>query len=493
MHVLSVASEIFPLLKTGGLADVAGALPAALAKEGVAMRTLVPGYPAVMQGLKKPVLAHEYGSLFGGPARLLSGKVKGLNLFILDAPHLYDRPGNPYSGPDGRDWPDNARRFAALGRVAADLGLGLLPGYAPEVVHAHDWQAGLAPAFLHFAEGQRAGSVATIHNIAFQGVFPATFFDELGLPSRAFTYEGVEYFKQVGFLKAALQLADRVTTVSPTYAVELRTPEGGMGFDELLRLRAASVSGILNGIDTNVWDPAKDTNIANNFSARKLDLRPPNKRALQATLGLREDPNALLFGVISRLSHQKGLDLLLEALPLLVASGAQLALVGTGDKALEVGFAAAAAANPGKVGVRLAYDEALAHLMQAGCDALLVPSRFEPCGLTQLCALHYGCLPVVARMGGLADTVIDASEMALVAGVATGVQFSPVSTTMLESAISRTADIWTDRAAWRQMQENGMWTNVGWGRPAVHYANLYRRAAADAKAGTHWSRDTLTV
>ena len=493
MHVLSVVSEIYPLLKTGGLADVAGALPAALAKEGVAMRTLVPGYPAIMQAVKKPALAHEYAHLFGGPARLLSGKVKGLNLFILDAPHLYDRPGNPYTGPDGQDWPDNARRFAALGRVGADLGLGLLPAYAPQVVHAHDWQAGLAPAFMHYAQGPRAGSVATIHNIAFQGVFPAAFFDELGLPPRAFTYEGIEYFRQVGFLKAALQLADRVTTVSPTYAVELRTQEGGMGFDQLLRLRAASVSGILNGIDTSVWDPARDPSIANAFSAKKLDLRPPNKRALQAAMGLKQDPNALLFGVISRLSGQKGLDLLLEALPVLLASGAQLALVGTGDKVLEAGFAAAAVAHAGHVGVRLAYDEALAHLMQAGCDALLVPSRFEPCGLTQLCALRYGCLPVVARTGGLADTVIDASEMALAAGVATGVQFSPVNTPMLESAITRTAAIWADRAMWRQMQENGMWADVSWARPAQHYANLYRQAAADAKSGVHWSRDTQTA
>ena len=482
MHVLSVTSEIFPLLKTGGLADVAGALPAALAKEGVAMRTLIPGYPAVMEAVKKPSVEHSYDNLFGGPARLLSGKAKGLNLFMLDAPHLYARPGNPYSGPDGKDWPDNARRFGALGRAAADLGLGLLPSYKPAVVHAHDWQAGLAPAYLRYAERPRAASIATIHNIAFQGTFPAAMFAELGLPPQAFTYEGVEYFNQVSYLKAALQLADRVTTVSPTYAYELRTTEGGMGFDKLLRARAATVSGILNGIDTGVWDPAKDSQIANPFTAKKLDLRPPNKRALQKQMGLTSEPGALLFAVISRLSWQKGLDLLLEALPALIATGAQLALVGTGDTALEAGFAAAAQRYPGRVGVRLTYDEGLAHLMQAGADALLVPSRFEPCGLTQLCALRYGCVPVVARTGGLADTVIDASEMALAAGVATGVQFSPVSTPMLEAAIARTAQIWTDKAAWRQLQENGMWTDVSWARPARHYANLYRAAAAEVQA-----------
>ena len=478
MHVLSVTSEIYPLLKTGGLADVAGALPGALAKEGVAMRTLIPGYPAVLEAVKKPALEHSYDNLFGGPARLLSGKAKGLNLLMLDAPHLYNRTGNPYTGPDGKDWPDNARRFAALGRVGADLGLGLLPSYKPAVVHAHDWQAGLAPAYLRYADTPRAASVATIHNIAFQGLFPATLFAELGLPPQAFTLEGVEFFNQVSYLKAALQLADRVTTVSPTYAYELRTEIGGMGFDKLLRARAATVSGVLNGIDIGVWDPGKDSHIANVYTARKLDLRPPNKRALQKQLGLTQEPGALLFAVISRLSWQKGLDLLLEALPALIATGAQLALVGTGDTALEAGFAAAAQRYPGRVGVKLAYDEGLAHLMQAGADALLVPSRFEPCGLTQLCALRYGCVPVVARTGGLADTVIDASEMALAAGVATGVQFSPVSTPMLEGAIARTANIWTDKAAWRQLQENGMWTDVSWSRPARHYANLYKAAAA---------------
>ena len=482
MQVLSVVSEIFPLLKTGGLADVAGALPGALAAEGVAMRSMAPGYPAVMQALEQASAVHEWPALFGGPARLLFGKAGGLSLAVLDAPHLYDRPGNPYLGPDGKDWPDNARRFAALGRAAADLALGLLPAYRPDVVHTHDWQAGLTPAFLHYAETARPGTVATIHNIAFQGVFPAALFAELGLPPRAFTFEGVEYFQQVGFLKAALQLADRVTTVSPTYAFELRTLAGGMGFDRLLRARGATVSGILNGIDTAIWNPEKDRAIANAYGPRKLELRAPNKRALQERLGLEPRPDALLYAVISRLSWQKGLDLLLEALPTLLRDGAQLALLGSGDVALETAFTAATQRYPRQVGIKLGYDEALAHLIQAGADALLVPSRFEPCGLTQLCALRYGCLPIVARTGGLADTVIDASEMALAAGVATGVQFSPVNLQMLEGALERTARLWRDPGGWRQMQENGMWTDVSWARPARHYVALYKSAVADARA-----------
>ena len=425
---------------------------------------------------------HAWPALFGGPARLLFGVAGGLSLAVLDAPHLYERPGNPYLGPDGKDWPDNGRRYAALGRAAADLGLGLVPGFQPDVVHAHDWQAGLAPAYLHYADTARPGSVATIHNIAFQGVFPAALFPELGLPPRAFALDGVEYFQQVGFLKAALQLSDRVTTVSPTYAFELRTQEGGMGFDRLLRARGATVSGILNGVDTGVWNPEQDQAIANKFGPRKLELRAPNKRALQERLGLEPRPDTLLYGVISRLSWQKGLDLLLEGLPTLLRDGGQLALLGSGDVALEAGFTAAAQRHPGRVGVKLGYDEGFAHLIQAGADALLVPSRFEPCGLTQLCALRYGCLPVVARTGGLADTVIDASEMALAAGVATGVQFSPVNAQMLEGALERTARLWRDPDGWRQMQENGMWTDVSWTRPARHYAALYKAAAADAKA-----------
>jgi starch synthase len=321
----------------------------------------------------------------------------------------------------------------------------------------------------------RAGrTVTTIHNIAFQGIFPAELLQFLELPQAAFTIDGLEYHGQISYLKAGLQLADRITTVSPAYALEIQMIEGGMGLDGVLRARSNVVSGILNGIDEDVWDPATDQHLASQFDRGSIARRAVNKAALQARLGLAQDPNVLLFGVVSRLSEQKGLDLLLEVLPDLLGHGAQLALLGSGDRDLEAGFRAAASSYPRRIGAVLGFDEALAHQIQGGCDALLVPSRFEPCGLTQLSALRYGAVPVVARVGGLADTIIDANEMALAAGVATGVQFAPVNTLMLAAAITRTAELWSDRSTWRQMQQNGMSADVGWTRPARHYAELYR-------------------
>jgi starch synthase len=481
LKVLSVASEIFPLIKTGGLADVVGALPAALARENVEIRTLVPGYPGVMAKLAGAQPTHTYDELFGGPARVLAGAAAGLNLFAIDAPHLYDRPGNPYLGPDGLDWPDNARRFAALARVAADIGLGTIDAFRPQVVHAHDWQAALAPAYMHYADRPRPGTAITVHNMAFQGQFPIWTFGELGLPAHALTIDGVEYYGGVGYLKAGLRVSDRITTVSPTYAREIMTPEFGMGLEGLLRTRAALVQGIVNGIDDTVWNPATDAALAQTFSALRIDMRVRNKTALQTKMGLAPRVDRPLFGVISRLSDQKGLDLLLQALPGLTARVGQLALLGSGEPSLEAGFAAAAAAQPDSVSCVLGYDERLAHLIQAGSDFIVVPSRFEPCGLTQLCALRYGASPIVARVGGLADTVIDANEAATAAGVATGVQFYPPSVESLTYALNRALDIARDPATLRRLRLNGMRADVSWRGPAKRYAALYRDLAGYAE------------
>nr|WP_202986783.1 glycogen synthase GlgA [Pseudoroseomonas ludipueritiae] len=477
MPVLSVASELFPLIKTGGLADVAGALPGALAAQGIATRSLIPGYPRVLRALEaaEPVL--ELGTLFGGPARLLAAQAAGLDLLVLDAPHLFDRDGGPYSGPDGQDWPDNPQRFAALAQVAARLGQGALPAFVPEVIHAHDWQAGLVPAYVHYWEGRKPGTVFTVHNLAFQGQCDASLLAELSLPPQAYSIHGVEYYGAIGFLKAGLKLADRITTVSPTYAAEIRTEAGGMGLDGLLRDRAGALSGILNGIDTDIWNPASDPALPAPYSAEALHAREASRRALRSRLGLQEGREAPLLGIVSRLSWQKGMDAVLEALPALLGHGMQLAVLGAGDRALEDGLERAAAANPGRIGLHLGYNEGLAHLIQGGCDALLVPSRFEPCGLTQLCALRYGALPVVARVGGLADTVIDANEMALAAGVGTGIQFSHASRDALEAALGRLMSLWQDRQAWERVQRNGMACDVSWARPARHYATLYRAVA----------------
>jgi starch synthase len=478
LKLLSVASEIYPLVKTGGLGDVAGALPGALAAEDVTASSLVPGYPAVLEKLGKAETVQTFADLLGGPARLLGGSADGLDLFVLDAPHLYHRPGDPYRGPDREDWPDNALRFAALARVGADMGRGLVPGFVPDVVQAHDWQAGLVPALLHYTPGARPGTVMTVHNLAFQGLFPPDLLAATGLPPQSFTIDGVEFYGRIGYLKAGLQFADRVTTVSPTYGREILTPEAGMGLDGLLRARSAVLSGILNGIDDAVWNPADDFRIAAAYTGRTIQGRAWNKAALQNQLGLDPNPEALTFGVVSRLSPQKGLDLLLEALPALLRVGAQLALLGSGDADLERAFRSAQLAHPGRIACTIGYDETLAHLMQAGADALLIPSRFEPCGLTQLCALRYGAVPVVARVGGLADTIIDANEMAVAAGVATGIQFWPVNADGLVWAIRRTAELFADGASWRRMQVNGMGIDVSWGKPAHRYAALYRDIAA---------------
>lgn len=474
MEVLSVASEAYPLIKTGGLADVAGALPGALRAEGVRMRMLLPGYPAVTAALDGGETVWRAADLFGGTARLVAGTAHGLDLLVLDAPHLFARPGNPYLGPDGRDWPDNALRFAALARVGAWLAQGLLASWHPACVHAHDWQAALVAAYLHYDGTAHAPCVLTVHNLAFQGVFPPALLPALGLPAAAFALVGVEYFGNIGFLKAGLLFADRITTVSPTYAAEIRTPADGMALDGLLRGRGAAVSGILNGIDCDVWNPAADPLLPSGYDATHPEARAANRRALQDRFALTADDAAPLFAVISRLTLQKGMDLLLEALPVLLDEGAQLAVLGSGDGVMEQAFRDAARLHPGRISCRIGYDEAIAHLLQGGADALLVPSRFEPCGLTQLCALRYGTVPVVARVGGLADTVIDASPMALAAGVATGVQFAPVTAPLLEAAIRRTVALHRAAADWRRMQRNGMATDVSWRDPARRYASLYR-------------------
>jgi len=483
MKVLAVASEIYPLVKTGGLADVTGALPRALARERIEVHTLVPGYPAVLDRLATAEPVHAYRELFGGAARLLRSQARDLALFVLDAPHLYRRAGNPYVDERGRDWPDNAFRFAALARAAADIGQGLLPSFWPELLHAHDWQAGLAPAYLHSGPRRSIPIVLTIHNLAFQGLFPAELREPLLLPAEMMSPEGVEFHGKIGFLKAGLHFADAITTVSPTYAEEIRTPENGMGLDGLLRARAWVLSGICNGIDTETWDPRGDPHLAARYDAESLAGKAVNKAALQSKLGLSRTATGPLFGVVSRLTGQKGMDLVLAVTEDLVSRGAQLALLGSGERSLEAALTEAARRNPGTVAVQTGYDEALAHLIQGGSDALLVPSRFEPCGLTQLAALRYGTLPVVARVGGLADTVIDANEAALAAGVATGFQFSPPSSEALLRSIDRALAIWGKKDIWHRLQRNAMRSDVGWDRSARLYGMLFDALLEAAATG----------
>ncbi|QBX33453.1 glycogen synthase GlgA [Paracoccus liaowanqingii] len=467
MQVLSVASECAPLVKTGGLADVTGALPGALKGAGVRMRTLLPGYAAVMPALQDPVAVEHFDDLFGGPATLFEAHAKGLDLLVIDAPHLYGRPGNPYSGPDGRDWPDNPERFAALSWVGAHVAAHGAGGWRPQVLHGHDWQAGFMTEYLRGFGAGDVRTVLTIHNIAFTGATDRTRIDALRLDPWRFHPEGYEFYGAVSALKAGLMGADALTTVSPSYAEELMTPEFGMGLDGVMRRRQGALTGILNGIDDAMWNPATDPAII-----RYDD--PADKRhakaALQTELGLPQAAGPLCV-IVSRMTHQKGLDLVLETLPELLGQGGQLAVLGSGDPGLEEAFRQAA--RDPNVAVRIGYDEAFSHRLIAGGDAILVPSRFEPCGLTQMYGLRYGTVPVVALTGGLADTVIPASPAALAQGVATGIQFAPVTAGALRSALARLGTLYRDPDTWSRLQRNAMAQPVGWSRSAQAYADLY--------------------
>ena len=475
-RVLAVASEIFPLVKTGGLADVVGALPAALRPHGVETRTLVPGYPAITAALESPEVVYAAGELFGGPVSVVAGTAAGLDLLALHAPHLYDRAGNPYLGPDGKDWPDNWKRFGALGIVANDIGRGAIAGYLPDIVHAHDWQAALSAAYLRTGAPASPRAIVTIHNLAFQGNFPAAIFAQLRLPPSTFGIDGVEYYGGVSYLKGGLQFADAITTVSPTYAEEICTPANGMGLDGLLRARSDVLTGIVNGIDAAVWNPETDTIPPTTYSTRRLHARPINKREVEARFSLDRDDGPI-FCVVSRLAWQKGMDLLGACIDGMVAAGARLAVLGSGEANLEGLFHLAATRHPGRVGIVTGYHEPLAHLLHSGADAILVPSRFEPCGLTQFHGLRYGCVPIVARVGGLADTIIDANDAALAAGVATGIQFLPVDVAGLAGAIQRALRLYADVPTWRNMQRRGMHADVSWDKSATRYAALYRSLA----------------
>jgi len=487
MKILHAAAEVFPLVKTGGLGDVLGALPQALIAAGADARLLLPGFPAVLQALEQQQLVCELGAMFGaGRVRLRRGRLAAgrVPAYVVDAPYLYQRAGNPYLAPDGADWSDNLQRFGLLGWVAAHLGAGELDeAWRPDVLHAHDWHAALACAYAAVHPGPRAATVFTVHNLAYQGLFDAGDFALLGLPVRCMGLDGLEFHGQLSFMKAGLAFADRITTVSPTYATEIATPEFGCGLDGVLRARADRVSGILNGVDGQVWNPQTDGAIAARYSSQALAGKARCKAALQESLGLQIDPRAPLCGVVSRLSQQKGLDLVLAALPALLAQGAQVALQGTGDATLEAAFVQAAHRHPGQVAVRLAYDEAFAHQMVAGVDLMLVPSRFEPCGLTQLYAMRYGTVPVARRVGGLADTVQDAGDADTIDPGATGFLFGSAQPQALVQAVTRAIGRFRAPTQWQALMRQGMAQDFSWAGAADNYLRLYRGMLARAPAG----------
>lgn len=477
MKILFVTPELAPWVKTGGLGDVSAALPPALRQAGADVRVLLPWYPALQQAFPNASAVAPVPPLGGLlPGALLRQAIApdGTPLLLLDCPEYYARPSNPYLGPDGLDWPDNHLRFGLLSRVAAWLGSTDCPlDWQCDLLHCNDWQTGLAPAYLRYLPGARARTLITVHNLAFQGLFGQTALAALGLPPAAWSMVGVEYHGYLSFLKAGLQHADGIATVSPGYAREVQTPEEGMGLDGLLRHRRDSLLGILNGIDTKIWDPARDPHIPHPYDALHLEGKALNKSALQRELGLAEAPDRPLLGVVSRLTHQKGLDLLVTSASKILDLPVQLVVLGNGDKTLEQEFLALAKDHSGQVAVRIGFDEGLAHRIEAGADLFLMPSRFEPCGLNQMYSQRYGTPPLVRATGGLADTVTDCNPEA--ANGASGFVFQEARGADFLAAVERAVAAWRNKTLWRRLQLNGMTRDWSWHAPAREYLAYYAR------------------
>ncbi len=475
MKLLFVASEAFPLVKTGGLADVAGSLPAALAEEGVEVRLLLPAYQSVLESVSQAELVAEL-ELAGTGIRILQTVLPGTDVvtWLLQHSNFSDRHGNPYHDAHGDPWPDNADRFMLLSRLAALISTeDTALGWRPDVLHCNDWHTAPAIALVHLS-ARRPLTVFTIHNLAHMGIFDRDTFNRLHLPQQLWDDGSMEFYGQCSFIKGGLVFADYITTVSPTYADEICRAPGGMGLEGLLSHRRDRLSGILNGIDSNVWDPGNDTHLEYVYDVESLDRKALNKSALQAAIGLEQVADRPLIGFIGRLAEQKGLELMLPVLEEILAIPAQLVLLGTGEAEYEHALGTLAVSNPGTMAVVLAYNETLAHRIEAAADIFLMPSLFEPCGLNQLYSLRYGTLPLVREVGGLADTVVDADAANLAAGSATGFMFREPDAAELLATVQRATALWHDGAAWKRMQLTAMQQDFSWQRSARRYLELYR-------------------
>ncbi|HQU14753.1 MAG: starch synthase [Chromatiales bacterium 21-64-14] len=477
MKILFAASEAHPLIKTGGLADVAGSLPGALRRLHQDVRLILPAYRAVLERLPDAAVISEF-TVPGAPepVRLRQATLAedGVPVYLVDVPALFDRSGGPYLDPQGREWYDNALRFATFCHAVVEVArnqAGL--SWAPDVVHCHDWQTGLIPPLLIRAP-RRPATVFTIHNLAYQGVFTLDAFQYLGLPPEWWSIHALEFYGGFSFIKGGLVYSDRLTTVSPSYAREICTPQFGCGLEGVLQGRAEHLTGILNGVDYRTWDPSRDGLIPHRYSSRAMQGKQQNKVALQKQLGLTAAPRTPLLGHIGRMVEQKGIDLILDTLPALMAEDLQLVILGNGDPRFEKAFRTAAAHYPGQLAVHNGYDEALAHGIEAGCDLFLMPSRFEPCGLNQLYSLRYGTVPVVRRTGGLADTVVDADDKAMKTRRATGFVFEESSADALYAAVGRALDHYRKGTQWPELVRTGMQQDFSWKRSAQQYLTLYR-------------------
>lgn len=472
MNVLSIVSEVFPLIKTGGLADVAGALPKALRPLGVGVLTLMPGYPQVLERLPDRVEVGCLEDLLGHRAVVSRAVIEGLDLLVLEIPELYHRTGGPYVDGAGYDHPDNWLRFAALSLAGARIALGHLPVGTADIVHVHDWQTALVPVYLRYRFQSSLPVVCTVHNLAFQGQFSVDIASRLELPIAAFGMDCLEYYGGIGYLKGGLVCSDIVTTVSPTYAREILSTELGMGLDGVLQTRRAALYGIVNGIDADIWNPAADPLIPRPYDVRSLARRQENRAAVLQHFGL-PDADGPLFAALTRLTWQKGADMFAEVAEEIVQHGGQLVVCGQGDATIEAALRGCALRYPDRVSAHIGYSEELAHLIVSGCDVLVQPSRFEPCGLTQLYAMRYGAIPLVGRTGGLSETIIDANEAAMARAVATGFQFHPVDPHSFREAVRRACEAFEDREAWNSLQRQAMKADFSWERSAAQYAQLF--------------------
>lgn len=493
--ILFVASEAHPLVKTGGLGDVAGSLPVALQSLRADVRLLLPAYRDTLARAGK--LKHVDTLAVPGlesPVKILEGKLPGTPVitWLVDFPPAYNRPGNPYLDPHGQPWPDNAMRFALLAHVATALALGRTKlKWLPDVVHCHDWQTGLVPVLLA-REKSRPSTLFTIHNLSYQGLFPYQTFTALALPHELWSPEALEFHGQMSFIKGGLVFADQLTTVSPSYAREIQTPEFGDGLDGLLRHRAARLTGILNGIDDTEWNPARDSFISKSFSLSQPRNKTANKLALQKEFGLPPNKNTALIGMVGRLVQQKGIDLVLDTLPGLMHRPLQLVLLGSGETGYEDSLRKQAARYADRLAVRIGFDEGLAHRIEAGSDMFLMPSRFEPCGLNQLYSLRYGTIPIVHRVGGLADTVVDATDENIANGKANGIVFQDTQAGELLGAVDRALALWRETGRWKRIMLAGMRQDFSWRRSAAEYLQLYRRLQNSAPGVRQRERKSAT-
>ena len=490
LKILFASSEVQPIIKTGGLADVSGALPVALKKMRHDIRIIMPAYGDALHKAKRAQLVAQL-QLTGLPGNIniLEKKLPNSNVIVyfVDYGPAFERKGNPYVDNEGNPWPDNAERFSLFCRAVCELAqnrAGL--DWQPDIAHCNDWQTGLVPALLK-TETTKPATIFTIHNLAYQGLFPQQTFNILGLPNQLWSPDALEFHDQLSFIKGGIVFSDRINTVSPQYASEIQTAEFGYGLEGLLKHRSNKLTGILNGINEKEWNPNDDPHLKATYNAESIADKKQNKEYLQSTFGLANDPNALLLGFIGRLVDQKGIDLIIDIIPQLDNLPIQLALLGTGDSKIERKLEELSDKYSDKISCNIGYNESLSHQIESGSDVFLMPSRFEPCGLNQLYSLRYGTVPIVNNVGGLADSVIDLNEKHSNLEVETGLVMKQTTGKALYSQIVKAINVYQDQSKWLRLIKNGMQKDFSWKHSASDYVELYKMALSEKKLPKHLS------